>query len=161
MAKIVKSHTVSEIIRLPSVDDDGNLDFENPTDGICAFYVRKDIESMWSKTNGINHGIDNTGGIEKIEEWQQKYDLVLWGCGRDWLHLFFIHEEPTYNFQLGASNEKYFREHKLWKERTPRFKDFAKEVAEFCPDTITQIYGSKTKLINAMKELNGVYLWWD
>jgi len=208
LAKIVKSHSVSEIVRLPSVDNEGNVDFDNPDDGICAFYVRKDIESLeeihrviyrnkqryqekgynlfyfqgnqyeenymalvrnktdvdllrWSKTNGINHDIDNADVIAKIEEWQRKYDFVLWGCDRDWLHLFFIHEQPQYDFQLGASNKKYYKKYNLWKERTPKFKDFAKEVIEFCPDAIHQIYGSKTKLIKAMEQMNGVYLWWD
>lgn len=208
LAKIVKSHNVSEITPIPSVDPYGNVDFDNPADGICSFYVRKNIESFeeihrviyrnkqkysekgyelfyfegnryqenymalakgktitdilkWRQTNGINHNIDNSDLIAKIEEWQQKYDFVLWGCGRDWLQIFFIHEEPKYNSQLGASNKKYFKKHKLWKERTPVFKKFADEVVEFCPDLLTQVYGSKRKLIEGMKQINGVYMWWD
>lgn len=209
LAKIVKSHNVSEITLLPSVLDYRNLDFENPgLGGICAFYVRKDDESMeeihrviyrfkqkyqdkgydifyfdgkqygeyymalvknkttsdilrWQQTNGVNHDFDNSDVIAKIEEWQQRYDLVLWGCGGDWLHIFFIHEQPQYNFQLGASNEKYHKKHKLWDERTPKFKKFADEVIQFCPDSITQIYRNKTELIREMERMNGVYLWWD
>lgn len=209
LAKILKSDNISEIKFLPSVNDYGKVDFENKdVDGICAFYVRKDDESMeeihrviyrnkqkyldkgyelfyfqgeqygeyymalvrnktitgileWSKTNGINHDIDNADVIAKIEQWQQQYDFVLWGCGRDWLHIFFIHEQPKYDFQLGASNRKYFKKNKLWEERTPKFKVFANEIIEFCPDSITQIYGSKAKLIKGMQQMNGVYLWWD
>ena len=115
----------------------------------------------WRKTDGINHGIDNPALVAKLEEWQQKYDFVLWGCGSDWLQIFFIHEMPQYDYQLGASNKKYYEKYKLWEERTPKFKKFADEVAEFCPDLITQVYGSKTKLINGMKAINGVYFWWD
>jgi len=208
LAIIVKSHNVSKIKPLPNCNEFGDMDFNDTTDGICAFYVRKNGESMseihrviyrnkqkyfkngynlfyfeadrhhsdhmalvkgktdidilkWRQTNGINHGIDNSTLIAKIEEWQQKYDLVLWGCGRDWLQIFFIHEEPEYDGQLGRSNKEYFEKMELWKERTPKFKEFANEVAEFCPDLLTQIYGSKKKLIKAMQQINGVYLWWD
>lgn len=209
LSKIVKSHNTSEIKLLPSIIDHRNLDFKNTSpDGICALYVRKDINSMeelhriiyrkkqkyldkgyelfyfdgknydeyymalvnnktltdilkWCQTNGINHGIDNSDLIAKIEEWQQKYDFVLWGCGQDWLQIFFIHEEPKYDFQLGASNKKYYAQRKKWEERTPKFKKFADEVAEFCPDLLTQVYGSKKKLIEGMQQINGVYMWWD
>ncbi len=123
---------------------------------------KTDIDILkWSQTNGINHGIDNSDLTAKIKEWRQKYDFVLWGCGRDWLQLFFIHEQPKYDFQLGVSNKKYREKHKMWEERTPKFKKFADEVAEFCPDLLTQVYGSKKKLIEGMQQINGVYLWWD
>ena len=209
LTKIVKSHNVSEIRALPSVNEYGEMDFENSTDGICAFYVMKNMESTseihriiyrnkqkylkkgynlfyfqgdkygeyymalvkektdidilkWRKTDGINHDITNSDLIEKIEEWQQRYDFVLWGCGRDWLQIFFIHEAPVYNFQLGASNEKYYKKYKIWEKRTPKFnKEFAGEVAEFCPDLLTQVYGSRRKLMEGMRQINGVYLWWD
>lgn len=208
-SRILKSHSVSKLTRLPAVNRYGKIDFEDPVeDAICAFYVRKEFESMsdihrviyrnklkyfkkgynlfyfegdrngeyymalakgksdvdmlkWRQTDGINHGIDNSRLIAKIEEWQELYDFVLWGCGRDWLQLFFIHEEPKYDFQLGAPNKKYFEQKKLRNERTPNFKGFASEVAEFCPDLVTQVYGNHKKLIEGMQQINGVYLWWD
>ena len=209
LAKIVKSHSVSEIRKLPSVSEYGEMSFDNTTDGICAFYVLKEFDDTseihrviyrnkqkylrkgynlfyfqgdkygeyymalakektdidilkWRQTDGINYDISNSDLIEKIKEWQQKYDFVLWGCGRDWLQIFFVHEAPVPDFQLGASNEKYFIKNKLWDKRTPKFhKEFANEVAEFCPDLLTQVYGSKSKLIKGMQQINGVYLWWD
>lgn len=113
----------------------------------------------WVGTHGINHNIYNDDIIAKIEEWEQKYDFVLWGCGMDWLHLFFIHERPQYNGRY--ANKEFNEKYKLWDKRTPKFDKFAKEIIEFCPDSITQIYRNKTELINEMKRLNGVYLWWD
>ena len=123
---------------------------------------KTDIEILkWRGTNGINHDIDNAKLIAKIEEWQQKYDLVLWGCGADWLRIFFIHEKPEYDVQFAASNKNYAEKMKLWKEHTPDFKKFANEVYEFCPDIIGQVYGNKKELIEEMQRMNGVYLWWD
>ena len=127
---------------------------------------KNDIDILrWQGTNGINHGIDNELLIAKIEEWQQKYDFVLWGCGADWLHLFFIHEQPKYDGHIsnhfGRNQSKYNNQFKLWDKRTPKFNKFADEVIEFCPDLRTQVYGTKKKLIEDMKQMNGVYLWWD
>jgi hypothetical protein len=208
LARIVKSHNACKIKLLPNCNQYGEMDFNCKADGICAFYVRKNIESTseiyrviyrnkqkyfnkgynlfvfeaggyehyymalvkgktdidilkWRQTNGINHNIDNSKLIAKIEQWQQKYDLVLWGCGGDWLRIFFIHEEPEYNSQLGRSNKKYYEKRKIWKERTPEFKKFAEEVYEFCPDIVTQGAGNKKNLIETMRQMNGVYLWWD
>lgn len=128
--------------------------------------AKTDIDVLrWRRTDGINHSIDNEQLIAKIEEWQQKYDLVLWGCGADWLHLFFVHEEPKYDGQLssqfGNKRKKFNQQFMLWDKRTPKFNKFAVEIAEFCPDLITQVYKNKTKLIHEMKRMNGVYLWWD
>jgi hypothetical protein len=136
---------------------------ENYNEYYLALSKKKtDIDVLrWRKTNGINHDIDNDDLIAKIEEWKQKYDLVLWGCGRDWLHIFFIHEAPKYNGQLGSSNKKFYEKSILWDKRTPKFNKFANEVIEFCPDLLTQVYGTKKKLIEDMKRLNGVYFWWD
>lgn len=207
LAKIVKSHNVSEIRPLPSILDYRNLDFDNHgLDGICAFYVMEDHESMeeihrviycnkqkylnkgynlfyfdgkqygeyymalaknkttsdilrWQQTNGANHDLDNSDVIAKIEEWQQRYDLVLWGCGGDWLHIFFVHESPKFNGPF--ANNEYCEKFKLWDKRTPKWRKFADEVIEFCPDSITQINRNKTELIKNMEHLNGVYLWWD
>ena len=206
LAKILKAQNTSEIIKLPSIND-GEMDFDNTSDGVCALYCNdvnsiQDIERIvcrnkqkylkkgynlfyfegnryteiymalapkqsdndilqWSKVNGINYDIDNDAVIAKISEWQQRYDFVLGGCGRDWLHIFFTHREPSYNHQLGASNSKYNQRYKLWKERTPKFKDFASEVITFCPDTIIQIHSSKAELVQSMAQSNSLYLWWD
>lgn len=207
LAKVVKSHNVSDILPLPSVLGSRNLDFENPgLEGICGLYVQKDPKSMndihrviyrnkqkymnkgynlfyfdgkkygeyymalakdkttsdilrWQQTNGINHGFDNADVIAKIEEWQKRYDLVLWGCGTDWLHIFFVHERPMYNGLF--TNKEFNEKSKLWNKRTPKFKKFADEVIQFCPDLITQMYRNKTQLIKGMEHLNGVHLWWD
>jgi len=207
LARIIKSHNTSEITLLPSVLDYRNLDFKKPgLDGICAFYVRKDDESMedihrviyrnkqkylkkgynlfyfdgkqygeyymalaknkttsdilrWQQTNGVNHNFDNADVIAKIEKWQEQYDLVLWGCGGDWLHIFFVHEPPKYNGPF--PKKEFYDKFKLWDKRTPKWRKFAEEVIQFCPDSITQIYRNKTELIREMEHLNGVYLWWD
>jgi len=208
LAAIIKSDNVCTIRQLPNCNQYGEMDFNDTADGICAFYVRKNIKTMreinrviyrnkikyfkkgynlfyfegdkfeeyymalvkgktdidilkWRQTDAGNYCIDNLKLVAKIEEWQQKYDLVLWGCGRDWLRIFFIHEEPEYNSQFGASNKKYYEKKRIRKERTPKFKEFANEVIEFCPDSITQICRNKTELIKEMQRMNGVYLWWD
>jgi len=122
---------------------------KNGLDYMALVKGKTDLEILkWRKTHGINHNIDNPALIAKIEEWQQKYDFVLCSCGRDELQIYFLHEEPSLHDQaFGLPNEVYNKKYKLWKERTPNFKKFADEVADFCPDLITQVYGSKNKLI--------------
>ena len=38
---------------------------------------------------------------------------------------------------------------------------FAKEVYTFCPDVVDQGVGSIEALEEAIKEMHGVWLWWD
>ncbi|WP_410795624.1 DUF4253 domain-containing protein [Parabacteroides sp. FAFU027] len=71
-----------------------------------------------------------------MSEWKAKYGLIIIGCSGDWLQIEFD-KLPT---DLDA---------------------FAKEVYEFCPDSVDQGVGTIDKLKQTIKEMKGVWLWWD
>lgn len=90
----------------------------------------------YRRTDGINYNLDNTAVVEKISEWKAKYGLIVIGCSRDWVHIEF--------------------------EKLPSDLDsFAKEVYAFCPDSVDQGVGTINNLKAAIKEMNGLWLWWD
>jgi len=88
------------------------------------------------KINGVNYDIDHEEVIRRLREWDSIYGLQIIGAGMDWLHAEF--ENPP----------------KDWAA-------FANEVYEFCPDVVDQGTGSVGALAVELKELRGVYLWWD
>ncbi|KAF2511443.1 DUF4253 domain-containing protein [Flavobacterium zhairuonense] len=121
--------------------DKGYLVFEFETnDDKKAVAVIKGTDDLdiirYRKTDGINYDLDNTALVAKISEWKTKYGLVIIGCSRDWVNLEF-NKLPS---DLDA---------------------FAKEVYAFCPDSIDQGVGSLDNLKEAIKEMNGLWLWWD
>ena len=90
----------------------------------------------YRRTDGINHKLANKDIVKKITDWKSKYGLSIIGCSRDWVHVEF--------------------------EKLPTDLDtFAKEVYEFCPDSVDQGAGTIDKLKEAIVEMNGIYLWWD
>lgn len=90
----------------------------------------------YRRTDGINHDLENEDIVKKISEWKLKYGLIVIGCSRDWLQVEF--------------------------DKLPNNIDaFANEVYEFCPDSVDQGVGSIDKLKEAIKEMNGLWLWWD
>ncbi|MEJ7643704.1 MAG: DUF4253 domain-containing protein [Chryseolinea sp.] len=90
----------------------------------------------YRRTDGINYDLENDDIVKKVSEWKTRYGLIVIGCSRDWLQLEFD-KLPT---DINA---------------------FAKEVYEFCPDSVDQGVGTLDKLTEAIKEMNGVWLWWD
>lgn len=90
----------------------------------------------YRRTDGINYGLENADIVKKVSEWKSKYGLIVIGCSRDWLHLEF--------------------------DKLPADLDsFANEVYEFCPDAVDQGVGTIDNLKEAIKEMKGVWLWWD
>lgn len=90
----------------------------------------------YRRTDGINYDLENEDVVKKISEWKSKYGLIVIGCSRDWLQIQF--------------------------EKLPTDIDaFAKEVYEFCPDSVDQGVGTIDKLKEVIKEMNGLWLWWD
>lgn len=90
----------------------------------------------YRRTDGINYDLENKDVVKKISEWKTKYGLIVIGCSRDWLQVEF--------------------------DKLPDDIDaFAKEVYEFCPDSVDQGVGTIDKLKEAIKEMDGVWLWWD
>ena len=90
----------------------------------------------YRRTDGINYDLENEDVVKKISEWKSKYGLIVIGCSRDWLQIEF--------------------------DKLPTNIDaFAKEVYEFCPDSVDQGVGTIDKLKEAIKEMNGLWLWWD
>lgn len=90
----------------------------------------------YRQTNGINYDYENEDVVAKISEWNDRFGLTVIGCGRDWLELEFK-KLPT---DLDA---------------------FAEEVYEFCPDSVDQGVGEVRNLKELIKEMNGIWLWWD
>ncbi|WP_366094680.1 DUF4253 domain-containing protein [Flavobacterium sp.] len=90
----------------------------------------------YRRTDGINYDLENEDVVNKISEWKSKYGLTVIGCSRDWLQIEF--------------------------DKLPTNIDaFAKEVYEFCPDSVDQGVGTIDRLKDAIKEMNGLWLWWD
>lgn len=90
----------------------------------------------YRRTDGINYDLENEDVVKKISEWKSKYGLIVIGCSRDWLQIEF--------------------------DNLPTDLDsFAKEVYEFCPDSVDQGVGTIDNLKESIKEMNGVWLWWD
>lgn len=90
----------------------------------------------YRRTDGINHDYENEDLVSKISEWNDKFGLIIIGCGRDWLELEF--------------------------KKLPADLDaFSEEVYEFCPDSVDQGVGEVENLKLMIKEMNGVWLWWD
>jgi hypothetical protein len=90
----------------------------------------------YRRTDGINHDYENEDVVKKISEWNDKFGLTVIGCGRDWLELEFK-KLPT---DLVA---------------------FSEEVYEFCPDSVDQGVGEIENLKKLIKEMHGIWLWWD
>lgn len=90
----------------------------------------------YRKTDGINYNLENADIVEKLESWKSKNDFNILACDRDWLQFEF----KTFPVNLDA---------------------FAKEAYEFCPDIVDQGVGNIENLKSAIKEMNGLYLWWD
>ncbi len=90
----------------------------------------------YRRTDGINYDLKNDDIVKKVSEWKTKYGLIVIGCSRDWLHVEFDKLPADINV-------------------------FAKEVYEFCPDSVDQGVGTLDKLKEAIKEMNGIWLWWD
>ena len=90
----------------------------------------------WRQTNGVNYDHENKDIIAKLQLWKQKNDFIIVGASMDWIQLQF-NTMPN------------------------DIESFAKDVYEFCPDAIDQGAGDMPTLIKMIKEMNGLYLWWD
>ena len=90
----------------------------------------------YRRTDGINYNLENIDVVEKLEKWKSKNDLNILVCGRDWLQFEF----KTLPSDLDA---------------------FANDAYQFCPDIVDQGVGDINNLKSAVKEMNGLYLWWD
>lgn len=87
-------------------------------------------------TNGVNHEQESEDVLKKISEWHALYGVTIMGCAMDWVDIRF--------------------------NRLPAdILSFAKEVYEFCPDSIDQGVGSMPNLVEAIQDMKGIFLWWD
>ncbi|SHM82977.1 DUF4253 domain-containing protein [Polaribacter sp. KT 15] len=98
---------------------------------------KNDLDILrYRRTDGINHDLENQDIVSKISEWNDKFGLNIIGCGRDWLELEF-------------------------KKMPADLDEFSKEVYEFCPDSVDQGVGEIENLKLMIKQMNGLWLWWD
>ncbi|KAB8154192.1 DUF4253 domain-containing protein [Kordia sp. TARA_039_SRF] len=113
--------------------------FTKEEDSKCIGVIKgtNDLDILrYRRTDGINHDYENDDIVAKISEWNERFGLTVIGCGRDWLELEFK-KLPT---DLDA---------------------FSEEVYEFCPDSVDQGVGEVENLKALIKEMNGIWLWWD
>lgn len=89
-----------------------------------------------SKSDGINYDITNEKVIEKLQSWDNKYNIDIWQA-----------ETDTIQLTVG----------KLPKD----LKSFSKEIYEFCPDIVDQSSGNVTDISDYLKSEKAIYLWWD
>jgi hypothetical protein len=87
-------------------------------------------------TNGNNYDITCEMVYARLREWDQRFGLIVLGCGGGWLEAQF-------------------------KKQPADMLAFAKEVYEFCPDVVTQGANTVEALAAAMTRANAVSLWWD
>ena len=90
----------------------------------------------WRKTSGVNYGHQSYEVVDRFKKWQTNNDLWVITVGRDLVYINF-------------------------KEQIETPEKFAKEMYEFCPDAIEQGVGDMKTLIQATREMNGAYFWWD
>jgi hypothetical protein len=87
-------------------------------------------------TAGGNYNLGPEQVLARAREWDRQYGLDIIAAGHDWMEARF--------------------------KRPPADMDaFAKEVHNFCPDVVDQGTGSVQELAREMKQMNGIYLWWD
>ena len=90
----------------------------------------------YRKTDGINYDLESKDVLKKISEWKSKFGLIIIGCSLDYVHIEF--------------------------DKLPQnMTEFAKEVYEFCPDSVDQGVGDLKSLEEYIKEEKGIWLWWD
>jgi hypothetical protein len=87
-------------------------------------------------TNGWNYDISPEMVVARMQEWDNRFGLVLHGAGFDWFEASF-------------------------RRQPANMLEFAKEVYEFCPDVVDQGTGTVEALAAEMKRTNIVFLWWD
>ncbi len=176
LMKELKNETKSELIQLPAIDQEtadildefyngihsttseekanlivkklkerfrekGYLIFvftgEDDSKSIGVIKGTNDLDILrYRRTDGINHDYENDDIVAKISEWNDQFGLTVIGCGRDWLELEF-------------------------KKLPSDLDTFADEVYEFCPDSVDQGVGEVENLKLLIKEMNGIWLWWD
>ncbi|WP_373077133.1 DUF4253 domain-containing protein [Fusobacterium varium] len=90
----------------------------------------------YRRTDGINYGLGTEDIIDKISEWDKKYEIDIIGCSRDWV-LIKLNKLPQ------------------------NLDEFSKEVYEFCPDIVDQGVGSLENLKKSIKIDKELFLWWD
>jgi Domain of unknown function (DUF4253) len=110
---------------------------ENGKQRIC---IIKGIEELdifrYRKTNGLNYDLESKDVLKKITDWKSKYGLIIIGCGQDYVHIEFDNLPKNMN-------------------------EFAKEVYDFCPDSVDQGVGDIESLKKYIIEEKGIWLWWD
>jgi len=88
------------------------------------------------KSSGLNYDIDNDQVISKLQKWDSKYGIRLYGAEFDYVFIGF-------------------------KTIPDNLTKFGKEAYEFCPDAVDQNYGTLEEMIRDISENNMLFLWWD
>jgi hypothetical protein len=89
-----------------------------------------------AETNGNNHDVGTEEIIARLKSWDASYGITLSGIGFDWLRLELTRLPPD-------------------------IQAFAREVYEFCPDTVEQGVADVDALALEIERTRVVQLWWD
>lgn len=114
-----------------------NVSYNNKPELICILKSTDKYDVLRSlKSNGENYNVDTDSIIEKLKKWEKEYGVEIQGTDGDWVDIKF-NKLPTDT------------------------KEMAKEIYEFCPDSVDQGAGSLEELENCLKDYRGIFLWWD
>ncbi len=89
-----------------------------------------------AETNGANYDLDTSHIIEKYKKWDKEFGIIPIGIGFDFCEC-----------QIKNKNLDY--------------KKLAKEVYEFCPDSVDQGTETVEALEEEIRRTGSIFLWWD
>lgn len=89
-----------------------------------------------AKTDAINYGMTTKDLKVRLARWNKTYGIDIWQAETDTIQLRF-------------------------KEMPRDIKLFGKEVYKFCPDIVDQGVGTQEALVQDIRKIKGLYLWWD
>lgn len=87
-------------------------------------------------TDGINYGLTTDDIVARVQRWDAQFGIDIWQAETDVVQMDLT-KLPE---DLG---------------------EFSREIYEFCPDIVDQGTGSLEVLEKELREVGGIYLWWD
>lgn len=114
---------------------EANFGFED--DEITLFQSTDPYDILRMRgTNAVNFDLYTNDIIAKLKEWNHRLDFRIAAAGFDSVGI--VLEDLPQDVEA-----------------------FAKEVFEFCPDTVEQGAGSLKELVKVIKTTRNIWMWWD
>jgi hypothetical protein len=109
--------------------------YEGATIAVARAHQPYDVMRA-AETNANNYGIGTDQIIRRMQDWDRRYGVTLYGIGFDWIGVE-LHHLPD---DVDA---------------------FAREVYKFCPDAVDQGFQDVGALAADIARNRSVHLWWD